>query len=79
MTWASGTTYRTRWAGSVAFLGRGMAPLARRLAPERPDPVFPAWQGMQYMIEMSSVQDGGDAAAYSAVLDLIERGMAPER
>lgn len=54
MTQASGKNYRPQWAGSVAFLGGVMAPIARRLAPDKPDPVFPAWQGMQYMVDMFS-------------------------
>ena len=57
MSDVSGTRYRTQWAGSVGFLRNVMVPLARRIAPQRPDPVFPAWQGMQYMVDMYS----GDA------------------
>ncbi len=56
MTLASGKHYRPQWAGSVRFLGDILAPIARRLAPEKPDPVFPAWQGMQYMVDMFSGQ-----------------------
>ena len=51
MTTASGTTYRTVRAGSVRGLGR-LVPLVRRAAPDKPDPVFPAWQGMQYLFDM---------------------------
>ena len=51
MSKASGQTYQTLWAGSVGALG-AMAAVARLVAPEKPDPVFPAWQGMQYMVDM---------------------------
>ena len=50
---ASGTSYRTLRAGSVNGLPR-LIPLVRRVAPNRPYPVFPAWQGMQYMLDMLS-------------------------
>ena len=53
MTKASGTTYRPQWAGTVGMLA-AMAVVTRRLAPSAPDPVFPAWQGMQYMVDMFS-------------------------
>lgn len=53
LTAASGTAYRTLRAGGVSGLGR-IVPLVRRLAPGRPDPVFPAWQGMQYTLDMFS-------------------------
>ena len=53
MTRASGTTYRPQWAGTVGLLA-AMAVVTRRLAPSAPDPVFPAWQGMQYMVDMFS-------------------------
>jgi uncharacterized protein YbjT (DUF2867 family) len=55
MTRVSGTRYRTLRAGSVNGLRR-LIPLIRFAAPERPDPVFPAWQGMQYTLDMF----GGD-------------------
>jgi hypothetical protein len=38
-------------AGSVNGLPR-LIPLVRRVAPSRPYPVFPAWQGMQYLLDM---------------------------
>jgi len=50
---ASGTGDRTRRAGSVSGLPR-LIPLVRRVAPNKPYPVFPAWQGMQYMLDMLS-------------------------
>ena len=53
MSEASGARYRTVRAGSIAGLGR-LVPLARTLAPEKPDPVFPAWQGMAYSLDMFS-------------------------
>lgn len=53
MTTASGTTYRTLRAGSVNGLRR-LIPLVRRVASDKPDPVFPAWQGMQYTLDMFS-------------------------
>ena len=53
MTEASGTKYRTIRAGSVRGLGR-LVPLARLAAPEKPDPIFPAWQGMAYSLDMFS-------------------------
>ena len=53
MSAASGARYRTVRAGSVAGLGR-LVPLVRSLAPEKPDPVFPAWQGMAYSLDMFS-------------------------
>lgn len=53
MTNASGKTYRTLRVGSVNGLRR-LIPLVRRVAPNRPDPVFPAWQGMQYTLDMFS-------------------------
>ena len=53
MTRTSGTTYRTLRAGSVGTLRR-LVPLVRLAAPEKPDPVFPAWQGMQYTLDMFS-------------------------
>ena len=56
MSEASGETYQTLRAGSVGLLG-AMIPVARLVAPEKPDPVFPAWQGMQYMFD----QFGGAA------------------
>jgi hypothetical protein len=40
-------------AGSVNGCPR-LIPLVRRVAPNRPYPVFPAWQGMQYMLDMLS-------------------------
>ena len=51
MTQATGSTYRTLWAGSVAALSL-LIPLAKRVAPEKPNAVFPAWQGMQYTYDM---------------------------
>lgn len=54
MTEQSGTTYRTLPVGSVGVLGV-MGRVARRVAPE-PDEVFPAWQGMQYMVDMFNGQ-----------------------
>ena len=51
MTQAGGTTYRTLRVGGVNGLRR-LIPLVRRLAPEKPDPVFPAWQGMAYTLDM---------------------------
>ena len=56
MSAVSGKTYRPQWAGTVGTLG-AMATVTRRIAPVAPDPVFPAWQGMQYMVDMFS----GDA------------------
>ena len=53
MSEASGETYQTLRAGSVGLLG-AMIPVARLVAPEKPDPVFPAWQGMQYMLDQFS-------------------------
>ena len=52
---ASGRTYRPQWAGTVWVLSI-MALVARRVAPTSPDPVFPAWQGMQCMVDMFSGQ-----------------------
>lgn len=56
MSEASGKAYQTLWAGSLGLLG-AMTPVAKLVAPEKPDPVFPAWQGMQYMLD----QFGGAA------------------
>ena len=56
MSRISGERYRPLWVGTVAMLG-ALVPLARRAAPEKPTAVFPAWQGMQYMVDMFS----GDA------------------
>ena len=53
MSEASGKAYRTFWVGSVGTLN-AMIPVARLVAPEKPDAVFPAWQGMQYMLDMFS-------------------------
>ena len=50
---ASGTSDRTPRAGSINGLPR-LIPLVRRVAPNKPYPVFPAWQGMQYMLDMLS-------------------------
>ena len=52
-TSVSGHRYRTLRAGSVRSLG-WLARVAQLVAPERPDPVFPAWQGMQCMVDMFS-------------------------
>lgn len=53
MTQLTGTTYRTRRAGTIGGL-KVLIPLIRRLAPAKPDPIFPAWQGMQYALDMFS-------------------------
>lgn len=53
MTRASGKRYRTVWAGSTGSLAV-LIPLVRRVAPEQPDPVFSAWQGMAYTYDMFS-------------------------
>lgn len=52
----SGTRYRTLRAGGVRSLS-ALTAVARTLAPTKPEPVFPAWQGMAYMVDMFS----GDA------------------
>lgn len=51
MTRASGSTYRTLRAGSVASLSM-LIPLVKRVAPNKPNAIFPAWQGMQYTYDM---------------------------
>ena len=49
-TSVSGRRYRTLRAASVQSLG-WLARVAQLVAPDSPDPVFPAWQGMQYMVD----------------------------
>lgn len=56
MSQASGQPYRTQWVGTTGLL-RGMIPAVKLLSKDKPDPVFPAWQGMQYSLDMFS----GDA------------------
>lgn len=51
MTDVTGTRYRLLRAGSVASLGV-LTRVTKVLAPQ-PSAVFPAWQGMQYMRDMS--------------------------
>ena len=53
MTKASGKAYRVLPAGGLASL-RLLIPVAQRVAAEKPDPIFPAWQGMQYTLDMFS-------------------------
>lgn len=53
MTQASGTAYRTLRAGSVRGL-KVLIPVTKLVAAEKPDPIFPAWQGMQYTYDMFS-------------------------
>ncbi|RSV43200.1 NmrA family protein [Sphingomonas sp. ABOLE] len=43
-----GSTYRVLPAGTLGSLGL-IIQIARRIAPGRPDDLYPAWQGMQYM------------------------------
>lgn len=85
MSTASGKTYRVQWAGSLGLLAGVMVSVARRVAPTKPDPVFPAWQGMQYMVDMFSGQaklDPLDNARYpdlvwTSVLDRFTGGHLP--
>ncbi|MCW2702499.1 MAG: NmrA family protein [Blastococcus sp.] len=49
----SGRSCRTPRVGSVNGFPR-LIPLVRRVAPNRPYPVFPAWQGMQYLLDVLS-------------------------
>lgn len=84
MTKASGRRYRTQWAGSTGLLS-AMIPAVKRLAGDRPDPVFPAWQGMQYSLDMYT----GDARlqpldntrypdlTWTSVLDRFRTGHLP--
>lgn len=53
MSEVSGRSYRTLFVGTTPSLGL-IIPLIRRLAPDKPDPIFPAWQGMQYTLDMFS-------------------------
>lgn len=43
--------YPTLRVGSVRSLS-ALTAVARTVAPDKPDPVFPAWQGMAYMVDM---------------------------
>lgn len=68
MTRASGRRYRTVFAGTVGALAR-IVPLVKVLAPDKPDPVSPAWQGMQYSLDMFSGE---------AKVDPVDNGRYPD-
>ena len=84
MTKASGSVYRTLRVGSLGSL-RLLIPLAKLAAPEKPNPVFPAWQGMQYTLDQFSgaVQlepldnDRYPDLAWTSLLDRFTSGHLP--
>lgn len=49
-----GTSYSTQWAGSTGFLGSASQFMRRYSIGGGENDVFPAWQGMQYMVAMYS-------------------------
>ncbi len=53
MTQARGRRYRTLPAGTTGSL-KALIPVVKALAADKPDPTFPAWQGMQYSYDMFS-------------------------
>lgn len=55
LTESGGRRFRTVRAGSVRSLA-ALASIAKAVAPAKPDPTFPAWQGMVYLVDMFSGQ-----------------------
>lgn len=53
MAAATGEKYRTQWVGTIGILG-AIIPVIKKVVPEKPGEVFPAWQGMQYTLDMFS-------------------------
>lgn len=84
MTRASGKRYRTLRVGGVGSLAV-LIPLLRRAAPEKPNAVFPAWQGMQYTYDMfgGAVQltpldnDRYPEVRFTSMLDRFSTGHLP--
>ena len=68
LTELTGERHRLQWAGTTTLLG-GVAGLMRRLS--HGDEPFPAWQGMQYLVNMYS----GDAQ----LRHVDRRGRGPSR
>lgn len=54
MTGLTGTPFKLQWAGTTGTLSV-MGKIGRRFS-KNPDEVFPAWQGMQYLVSMFSGQ-----------------------